>query len=71
MVGETTVVRTFCGPPAFWIASFRSAMVRALTRLALGWGLNTTVLPAATMLIALLRMLSVGFVLGVMAPITP
>ena len=41
------------------------------TRAADGWTLNTTALPPATMPIALHRIVSVGFVVGVIARITP
>ena len=41
------------------------------TFLALGCGLNTTVLPPTIIEIELLIIVSVGFVVGVMAPITP
>ncbi len=41
------------------------------TRRALGWTLNTTALPAASIAIVLLMMVEVGLVVGVMAAMTP
>ena len=41
------------------------------TRRAFGWTLNVTALPAEIMAIELLMMVDVGFVVGVMEPITP
>ena len=46
-------------------------MVSCEQRLAPGWGLNTTALPAAIMLMELLITVDVGLVEGVMDPITP
>ena len=39
--------------------------------LALGWALKTTAFPAATMARPLPMAVEVGFVLGMMAPMTP
>ena len=39
--------------------------------MAWGWGLNTTVFPPASMPMVLQSTVSLGFVQGVMAPITP
>lgn len=39
--------------------------------MAWGWGLNTTVFPAAIIPMLLHRTVSLGLVQGVMAPITP
>ncbi len=71
IVGSATVHSTLAGPPARWMASFRMLTVRALTLRAAGWALKTTAFPAATMPMALLKMVSVGLVLGVMEPTTP
>ncbi len=71
IVGRSTVVITSRGPPAAWIASFRRCTHQVQVAAADGWTLNTTELPAATMPIALQRIVSVGFVVGVTARITP
>ena len=46
-------------------------IVSAEQRLADGWALKTTALPAETMLIVLLMMVEVGLVTGVIAATTP
>jgi len=71
IVGRSTLVITSRGPPADWIASFSRWTHQLHVCAALGCVLNTTALPAATMPIALLRIVSVGFVVGVIASITP
>ena len=62
---------TFGGPPADVMARLSRAIVSIEQRLASGWTVNTTVLPAASMPIALQMIVEVGLVHGVMAPITP
>ena len=54
-------------------ASFRliSSTVTRETCVARGWGLKTTLLPAASIPMELQMIVSVGLVVGVMAPITP
>src|SRR6202000_1592415 len=59
------------GPPAAWIASLSRWTHQLQVCAADGWTLNTTALPAATMPIALHRMVSVGLVVGVTASSTP
>ena len=59
------------GPPAPIIALFNREIVRLETSFAAGCGLKTTELPAAIIPIQLLIIVSVGFVLGAIAPITP
>ena len=59
------------GPPAATIARLISRMVSAELRFALGCALNTTALPADTMLIVLLITVEVGLVTGAMAATTP
>ncbi len=71
MVGSATVARTLAGPPAATMARFRWRTVAIETRLAEGCALKTTVLPAATIPIALQMIVDDGFVTGVMAPMTP
>jgi hypothetical protein len=59
------------GPPASTIAWLRSCAVRFVQALADGCALKTTPFPAETMPMALEITLEVGFVLGVIEPITP
>ena len=58
-------------PGRWWIASLKRRTPSAATRLPLGCGLTTSVLPAAIMLTALPVMVGSEWVTGVMAPITP
>jgi len=53
------------------MARFRISTKPRLTSFADGCTLKTTALPPATMPMALLMMVSVGFVDGVMLPMTP
>ncbi len=69
--GFCTVTIRLAGAPAATSARFSSRISQWVILVALGCGLNTTELPAASMPIALLITVSVGFVVGVMAPITP
>src|SRR6185436_21149265 len=71
MVGRSTDTITSRGPPADWIASLSRCTHQLQTWAADGWTLNTTALPAATIPIALHRMVSVGLVVGVTASRTP
>ena len=71
MVGSATVVSTLGGPPAATMAWFSARTVAIETRLADGCGLNTTLLPAATMPMALQMIVEGGLVTGVIAPMTP
>ena len=64
-------VTTLGGPPAPVMARFSSATVSIEHRFASGCTQNTTLLPAASMPIALQMIVEVGLVDGVMAPITP
>ena len=59
------------GPPAATMASFRMRMASWEHLVALGWGLNTTALPPAIMLMELLMTVPGGLVDGVMEPMTP
>src|SRR6185503_8065035 len=60
IVGRSTETITSRGPPADWIASLSRWTHQLQVCAADGWTLNTTALPAATMPIALHRMVSVG-----------
>ena len=71
MVGSATAHRRFRGPPAPRIASFRSETRRLEILFAFGCTLKTTELPAAIIPMELHVMVAIGFVTGVMAPITP
>ena len=71
MVGSAIEHKRFSGPPAPTIASLSRCTSHAHTRHADGWVLNTTALPPASMPMPLLMMVSVGLVVGVMAPNTP
>ena len=53
------------------MALWKSRTANRVVCAALGWALNTTVLPAAIMLMVLLIRVPVAFVTGVSAPITP
>ena len=70
-VGCSTDTITSRGPPALWIASLSRCTNQFDVRAADGCTLNTTEFPAATMPIALHRIVSVGFVVGVTASNTP
>ena len=69
--GLSTVVMRFAGAPASARAALMRRMSQWVIRVARGWGLKTTALPAASMPIELLMTVSVGFVVGVIAPMTP
>ena len=69
--GSETVTMRFAGAPAAASALFSSLTSQSETFFALGCGLNTTVLPAASMPIELQMIVSVGLVVGVIAPMTP
>lgn len=56
----------FAGPPTRTIASLISSTVRFVQLIALGWGLNTMLLPAAIMQMALPIGVVQGAVEGVM-----
>src|SRR5437773_5490235 len=71
MLGSATVVTMLRGPPAATTASLISVTARCDTPLAAGFGANTTVLPAAIMLMALLMTVAAGLVEGVTDAITP
>ncbi len=71
IVGSTVAVTRFGGPPAPTIARLIRRIVSAEQRRAPGCALNTTALPAETMLIVLLMIVEVGLVTGVMAATTP
>jgi hypothetical protein len=53
------------------IVLLSKATVCAEQFFAVGWVLNTTVLPAEIIAMALLMIVDVGFVQGVMEPMTP
>ena len=61
----------FSGPPAAAIAWFRSRITRAETILVFGCGLLTTVLPPASIIIALNRIVGAPLVTGFTEAITP
>ncbi len=69
--GSITVTIRFGGAPAATSAWLSLRISQWLTFVARGCGLNTTALPAASMPMPLLMIVSVGFVVGVIAPITP
>src|SRR3954468_24347694 len=71
MVGSTRQQSNSLGPPAAAMALFRTVTQSAETFLAIGCGLKTTELPAASMLIELLMIVSVEFVQGMIEAITP
>jgi len=71
MSGSSTVVTMLSGPPAATEASLISDTARCETFFAAGWGANTTALPAAIMLMALLMTVAAGLVEGVTEAITP
>ncbi len=71
MDGLDRHVTTFAGPPAPVIALFSSATVSIEHRFASGCTQKTTLLPAASMPMALQMMVEVGLVDGVIAPMTP
>ena len=70
-VGFFTVAAMFAGPPAIMDALLTSDTAKLDTPIAEGWGLNTTLLPAASMPMELQSTVSLGLVEGVIAPITP
>jgi len=69
--GVATHVTVFGGPPFATMVLFSSATVWLEQFLAVGCALKTTAFPAASMPSALQMIVDVGFVHGVMAPITP
>ncbi len=71
MVGSATVVTILGGPPELATARLIRSQVRTETALARGWGLKTTLFPAAIIPMPLQRIVSVGLVTGVMEPMTP
>ena len=71
MDGSSTMVIRFAGAPPSISALFNILTRSWETFFALGCGLNTTVFPPAIIEIELQMMVSVGFVVGVIAPITP
>src|SRR5512144_1742759 len=71
IVGVAVQATALGGPPAFTIAAPRRRTVSAETRFAEGWGLKTTVFPAATMPMELQMIVEEGLVTGVIAPMTP
>ena len=70
-VGFSTVQATLSGPPASKDASLMRFRANMEVFTAAGWGLNTTVLPAAIMPMELQMTVALGLVQGVIAPITP
>ena len=71
ILGSAIVTTKLSGPPAFFIASFISSTALIEVLLAPGWGANITAFPAAIIPIELQITVSLGFVEGVIAPITP
>ena len=71
IVGFDRQVTTFGGPPAPVMALLSSATVSIEQRFASGCTQKTTLLPAASMPMALQMIVEVGLVDGVMAPMTP
>ena len=70
MVGCAIVGHQILGPPP--VTTLVDQLTRfAENRLALGWTLKTTPLPAETIAMELLMTVAVGLVVGVIAPITP
>ncbi|MNO82208.1 hypothetical protein D3C76_734720 [compost metagenome] len=69
--GSLTVTIKFFGAPASSNALFNIVINLIETFLALGCGLKTTVFPPAIIDIELQIIVSVGFVVGVIEPITP
>ena len=70
-VGFSTVTAILSGPPASREASFTRLIAKIEVLIAAGCGLNTTVFPPASIPIVLQRIVSLGLVQGVIAPITP
>ena len=70
-VGFSTVHAILSGPPASKEASFNRFTAKIDVFTACGCGLNTTVLPPASIPMVLQRTVSLGLVQGVIAPITP
>ena len=71
MLGSLMVTTKLSGPPTFLIASFINSTVLIEVLFAPGWGANITAFPAAIIPIELQITVSLGFVEGVIAPITP
>ena len=71
MDGLSTVTTRFCGAPNCANFSLISFTANKDTFLERGCGLNTTLLPAASIPIELQIMVSVGLVVGVIEPMTP
>jgi hypothetical protein len=71
MDGLEMPVTTSAGPPAETIALLRRAIVCIEQAFASGWTEKTTALPAASIPMALQMIVDVGFVQGVIAPMTP
>ena len=71
MDGLVTVTTMFAGAPNWASLLLISSTAYSDTLRERGCGLNTTVLPAASMPMLLLIMVSVGLVVGVIEPITP
>ena len=69
--GFATVTSRFSGPPAATTAWLSSVIARCETPFAAGWGANTTLLPAAIRLMALLITVAAGLVDGVTEATTP
>ena len=71
MDGSATVTTRLSGAPTAWSAWLILRICHSDRFLALGCGLKTTELPAASMPIVLQVIVSVGLVVGVIAPTTP
>jgi len=71
MVGSATDATVSGGPPASTMARLMSRTAWVQQTRAEGWTLKTTLFPAATMPMVLQMMVEVGFVDGVIAPMTP
>src|SRR5665811_2562114 len=71
IVGLGMAVTRSGGPPAATMALLISLTFSAETRFAEGCTLNTSAFPAETIAIVLLMIVAVGFVLGVIDPMTP
>src|SRR6187455_2191028 len=63
-VGAGVQHNVFGGPPAATMAWLSRTIVRTETRFAEGWALNTTVLPAESIAMALQMIVDDGFVTG-------
>jgi len=71
MEGSATVTTRLAGAPATASAALILRISHWVILVARGCGLNTTAFPAASMPMTLLITVSVGFVVGVIAPMTP